>query len=299
MNSSLVSAKNVQSVPIPQFTGPNGETCVVALGWHVDGEAGVIATDPQAASHITALSEGAYGVSTALPRILQMHRDLQIPGTFFVPGYVADLHPEAVEAILAEGHEVAHHGYLHENCFALDTEAQREAFLKGTESLRRIAGQAPLGWSAPSWGIKPDTLTLLSELGFLYDCSLMEYDSPYWLTTPKGNLVELPISMILDDWEIFGGSPFSGGGVNATAESAYQIWKEEFDGIRSYGGFFSTTFHPNLTGRPGRLKMLYRLLEYMLSFDKLWWATCKEVALFVKDRYPLELKSHASTAPVE
>ncbi len=281
------SPSEIRSTPIPDFAGPEQQTCVVALSWHVDGEAGVIGADPLAANHIAALSEGAYGVSTALPRILQMHRDLGIPGTFFVPGYVADLHPDRVEAILADGHELAHHGYMHENCYHLDTETQRDVFQKGIESLRRISGRDPLGWSAPGWGVKPDTLALMCELGFLYDTSLMEYDTPYWLTTPQGSLIELPISMILDDWEIFGGSPHPGGGINAPAASAYQIWKEEFEGLYHYGGLFSTTFHPNLMGRSGRIQMLYRLLEHMQTFDRVWWATCGEIAHWVQGQYPL------------
>ncbi|MEM9004515.1 MAG: polysaccharide deacetylase [Cyanobacteria bacterium P01_F01_bin.86] len=268
--------------PIPDFKGPNGEKCVVAIGWHIDGEAGAIASDARTTEHLTALSEGAYGVSTALPRILQMHRDLNIPGSFFFPGYVAELHPQAVESIVNEGHEVAHHGYVHENCFFMDEAAQHQVFLKGITALQQITGQAPIGWSAPTWGVKLSTLELISELGMIYDCSLMEYDTPYFLTTKKGTLVELPISMVLDDWQIFGGSPFPGGGVNATAETAYQIWKEEFEGMRRFGGFFTTTFHPNLMGRPGRLNMLYRLFEYMQSFDDVWWATCAEVAAYVQ-----------------
>lgn len=272
----------IQSTPIPHFRGPQGQKVVVSIGWHVDGEAGVIAGDPRAADHLTALSEGAYGVSTAIPRILQMHKDLGIPGTFFVPGYVADLHPDKIALIAEAGHEIAHHGYMHENCFHLDREAQQEVFLKGIQAIERITGKPPLGWSAPTWGAKPDTLELLCELGFHYDCSLMEYDTPYQLITPKGTLIELPISMVLDDWQIFGASPHPGGGVNATAESAYQIWKEEFDGMRRFGGFFTTTFHPNLMGRPGRVQMLYRLFEMMLSCDDSWWATCEQVSAYTQ-----------------
>ncbi|MBD3885387.1 polysaccharide deacetylase [Phormidium tenue FACHB-886] len=267
---------------IPGFQGPQNQKCVVSISWHIDGEAGAIAGDPRAADHLAALSEGAYGVSTALPRILEMHRSLEIPGSFFIPGYVADLHPDMVEAIASAGHEVAHHGYLHENCFFLSKAEQREIFIQGTKSIEQIIGKAPVGWSAPGWGVKLSTLELLCELGMIYDCSLMEYDTPYWLKTNAGTLIELPISMILDDWQIFGAGPFPGGGVNATAESAFQIWKEEFDGMRRFGGLFTTTFHPNLLGRPGRLNMLYRLFEYMKTFDDVWWATCENVAAYIK-----------------
>lgn len=271
----------VQASLIEGFAWPEGKKCAVAIGWHVDGEAGPIAGDTRNARHVAALSEGAYGVLTALPRIVEMHQVLEIPATFFIPGYVAELHPETVAQIVEAGYEVAHHGYLHENVFMLDDEAEKEVFKRGTEILKNLTGQEPLGWSAPGWGVKQHTLELLSEMGMIYDCSLMDYDIPYIIKTKAGDLVELPISLILDDWEIFGGSLFpNGGGVNAPAESAYQIWKEEFDGIRRFGGLFNTTFHPNLM-RPGRINMLYRLLSYMKSFDDVWWATCTEIARYV------------------
>ena len=273
---------NLQIRKIDGFVWPEGKKCAVAIGWHVDGEAGPIASDARNVKHVAALSEGAYGVSTALPRILEMHRVLNIPASFFIPGYVAELHPKAVATIVQDGHEVAHHGYLHENVFLLDDEAEWNVFKKGGEALERLTGRKPVGWSAPGWGVKQRTLEILCEMGMIYDCSLMEYDVPYMISTKSGTLVELPISLILDDWEIFGGTLFpNGGGVNATAETAYQIWKEEFDGMRRFGCLFNTTFHPNLMGRPGRIDMLYRLFDYMKSSNDVWWATCEEIAGYV------------------
>lgn len=278
-----VNKNGLQIKPIDDFVWPNGKKCAIAIGWHVDGESGPIASDARNAKHIAALSEGAYGVSTAIPRILEMHRVLEIPASFFVPGYVADLHPNAVERMVHAGHEVAHHGYMHENVFLLNDEEEREVFRRGTESLKRITGTEPVGWSAPGWGVKQHTLELLCELDMLYDASLMEYDVPYIIATPRGELVELPISLILDDWEIFGGSLFpNGGGINAPAETGFQIWKEEFEGMRRFGGFFNTTFHPNLMGRPGRINMLYRLFSYMKSFNDVWWVTCEQMARYVR-----------------
>jgi peptidoglycan/xylan/chitin deacetylase (PgdA/CDA1 family) len=267
---------------LPDFAWPEGKKCAVAIGWHVDGEAGPISADPRNAHHLAALSEGAYGVSTAMPRILDLHAKLEIPASFFVPGYVAELHPDMVLEIVRAGHEVAHHGYLHENVFTVDEDAERIAFTRGAQILEEITGQRPLGWSAPGWGVRTSTLDILIEMGIRYDSSLMEHDIPYLIESPAGSLVEVPISLILDDWEIFGGTLFpNGGGVNAPAEHAYQIWREEFDALRYYGGLFSTTFHPNILGRPSRIRMLYRLFLYMKSFDDVWWATYADVAAYV------------------
>ena len=263
---------------IPNFRGPDGQRVIVALGWHMDAESGLLGGDRASATHMGALTESAYGVSMALPRILELHKALGVPASFFVPGYVCDTYPREIAAIADAGSEIAHHGYPHENCFRLNDTEQRDVFEHGIESIRRVCGKTPVGWSAPSWGVRASTLDLMADLGFLYDSSLMEYDTPYVVTTGKGPLIELPISMVLDDWEIFGSSPYPGGGVNAPAEAAFQIWKEEFDGLLHYGGLFATSFHPNLTGRPGRLRMLARLIEYMQSHADVWFATSEQVA---------------------
>jgi peptidoglycan/xylan/chitin deacetylase (PgdA/CDA1 family) len=275
--------RTLHTKDIDGFAWPDGKKCAVAISWHVDGEAGPVGRDERSLDHLGALSEAAYGVITATPRILEMHGELGIPATFFIPGYTAELHPDVVLAIVRAGHEVAHHGWLHENVFPLNEEQEREALVKGAEALSRITGKKPVGWSAPGWGIKASTVELLSEMGMLYDSSLMDRDMPYIIGCQHGGLVELPISTVLDDYAMFGASLYPPGNVvSAPAETAFQIWKEEFDGLYHYGGLFTTTFHPNLTGRPGRLRMMYRLLRYMRSFDDVWWATCEDMARYVR-----------------
>ena len=270
---------DISAIPIPDFAWPPGAVCGVTIGWHVDGEAGPLASDRRSVNHVTALSEAAYGATTAIPRILALHRELEVPATFFLPAHVAERHPAMLEAILADGHEIAHHGYMHENVFGLPYEDERAIFVHASERLERLTGKAPLGWSAPDWGVSQQTLEILCELGMQYDASLMEFDRIHWIETRRGRLVELPISTPLDDWALFGVSLFpSGSYANAPAATAQQIWKEEFDGLRHFGGLFNSTFHPNLTGRPGRLRMLRELFGYMRSFDDVWWGTCEQAA---------------------
>jgi peptidoglycan-N-acetylglucosamine deacetylase len=264
---------------LPGFQWPDGASCGVTLAWHVDGEAGPMASDRRAVTHVAAISEAAYGVTTAMPRILALHRELAIPGTFFVPAHVAERHPAMIEAILEGGHEVAHHGYMHENVFGMEAGDQRAVFEHASAILERLTGEAPRGWSAPAWGVSFETLEVMASLGMLYDASLMEHDRPHMIDTPSGSLVELPISMVLDDWALFGSSLYWGGDVALVpAETAETIWREEFDGLRRFGGLFHTTFHPNLMGRPGRLLMLERLLRGIREQTDVWWGTCTQAA---------------------
>ena len=246
-----------------------------------------MASDRRAADHVAAISEAAYGVTTAMPRILALHRELEIPGTFFVPAHVAERHPDMIEAILKDGHEIAHHGYMHENVFAMEASEQRAVFEHASAILERMTGRAPRGWSAPAWGVSGPTLEVMAQIGMVYDASLMEYDRPHIIETVHGSLVELPISMVLDDWALFGSSIYWGGHVALQpAETAGTIWREEFEGMRRYGGLFQTTFHPNLMGRPGRLVMLEQLLTHMRGCSDVWWGTCEQAAALVPGSNP-------------
>jgi peptidoglycan/xylan/chitin deacetylase (PgdA/CDA1 family) len=268
--------------PLADFRWPGGARCGVTFAWHVDGEAGPMASDRRAVNHVAAISEAAYGVTTAMPRILDLHRALEVPGTFFVPAHVAERHPAMIEAILKDGHEIAHHGYMHENLAGMAADDQRAVFEHASEILARLTGAPPEGWSAPAWGVSVETLEIMAAMGFTYDASLMEYDVPHRVWTRNGPLVELPISMVLDDWALFGSSIYWGGDVALVpAATAETIWREEFDGMFRYGGLFQTTFHPNLMGRPGRLLMLERLLSHMRSQDGVWWGTCSAAARHV------------------
>ena len=100
--------------PPAQFPAwPGGAEVAVALTFDVDGEAPWLSEGPEYARRLTMLSQGRFGPARGLGRILALLDELNVTATFYVPGHTADQHPGAVEAILAGGHEVGHHGYLH------------------------------------------------------------------------------------------------------------------------------------------------------------------------------------------
>ena len=93
---------------------PDDIRCVVALGFDVDGVSGAINRNPDSARFPTLMSMREYGPSVAMPRILDMLDRHGIPASFYVPGFVAETHVALVQDIAARGHEIAHHGYMHE-----------------------------------------------------------------------------------------------------------------------------------------------------------------------------------------
>jgi hypothetical protein len=93
---------------------PDGAPCAVAFTFDVDAESAVLALRPEFADRMSTMSQQAYGPEVGVPRLLRMLDECQIRSTFFVPGYTAHRYPETIKAIAASGHEIAHHGYLHE-----------------------------------------------------------------------------------------------------------------------------------------------------------------------------------------
>ena len=59
------------------------------------------------------LQRGEYGARVGVPRVLERLGALGLPATFFIPGHTIESFPAQCEAILAAGHEVAHHSYAH------------------------------------------------------------------------------------------------------------------------------------------------------------------------------------------
>jgi peptidoglycan/xylan/chitin deacetylase (PgdA/CDA1 family) len=105
-----------------------------------------------------------------------------VTATFYVPGHTALAFPEAVRAILDAGHEIGHHGWVHENPAELDIAGEREVLEKGFAALKKVSGHVPTGYRSPGCDFSEATVALLREYGFLYDSSCSAADfTPYYL----------------------------------------------------------------------------------------------------------------------
>lgn len=111
----------------PTIDWPSGVQSAAAFTFDVDAESAVLWNAPRNARRMGVMSHQAYGPLVGIPRLLDMLEDHQIRSTFFVPGYTARRYPQTVRDIVAAGHEVAHHGYQHEQPSALTREEEVEA----------------------------------------------------------------------------------------------------------------------------------------------------------------------------
>ena len=93
-----------------------------------------------------------------------------------MPGHTLVTFPESIDAILAGGHELACHGWYHEDFAELEPDVQGEILRRSVEAVRARTGAAPAGHRAPYWSLGPGTLALVEATGFVYDSSLMSGD---------------------------------------------------------------------------------------------------------------------------
>lgn len=269
------------------FPWPDGFRCAAVLTFDEDGETIPLVYDPKnGPRRLTLQSEASYGPNVGTPRILETLKQYGISGTFFVPAFTADRHPDLMREILAQGHEIGSHGFLHERPDFVEPDEEERILVASREVLEEITGKRPRGYRSPAWELNPTSPALLKKYGYIYDSSLMGDDEPYLIPAGEGEtLVELPIQWMNDDWPHFGFSsiPALGTGISSQ-EKVFEIWKEEFAGYYDIGGCFVLTMHPFVIGRPSRIRLLKRMIEFINQFDGVWWANLEQVADYVASR---------------
>jgi peptidoglycan-N-acetylglucosamine deacetylase len=251
--------------------------------------------------NVAALSRGEFG-AVAVPRILALLERKGIAATFFVPGHTALAYPELVREIHAAGHELGHHGWVHEPLSQLEPGPERELLRRGLDALDRVAGVKPVGYRAPSVDVSVATVEILLEHGFVYDASFSGSDfEPYYLRTrdafPAGaeyefgenvDLVGIPFSWVLSDFQYFEFVPGVTGRQDAPSK-VYEIWRAELEWAHGNvpGGVFDLCMHPQAIGRGPRLAMLEDLIDAATSLEGVAFERLGDYAACWRREHPL------------
>jgi peptidoglycan-N-acetylglucosamine deacetylase len=225
------------------------------------------------------VSRGEFA-AVAVPRILDLLDRHGIKATFFVPGHTALAYPNQVRDIQDRGHEIGHHGWVHEAAAAFDDATQREIFAKGFDALAKVTGERPVGYRSPNGSYNSTSIDILLENGFLYDSHFSASDfHPYylrqgdtWSATEEYefgttvDLLELPFAWHMDDFVHF---EFYGGFSTALnpPSAVREVWQGEFDYayLHEPGGVVVICMHPEVIGRGSRIMMLDSLISHMAS----------------------------------
>lgn len=260
---------------------PGSARVAVLLSYDVDNE--TVQGLRTGEINIGPLSQGQYGARVALPRIVNLMNEENIPATFFFPAWSLKLAPEQADLIKNSGqHEIGVHGWIHEMNTALDRSTEARLLRQAVEAIEQIIGERPIGYRAPSWNHSPNTLEIVRELGFIYESSLMHDDRPYELLQdgePTG-IVELPVEWILDDAPLF--NPLGSRYMNP--RDVMQVWIDEFDRAWEEGTMFLLTMHPHVIGHRSRIIALEGLIDHIKTKDGVWFGTHAEAALWVREQ---------------
>lgn len=142
-------------------------------------------------------------------KVLDIFAEHQIKATFFTLGWVAERFPELIQRIVAEGHELACHGYSHIRVTEQTPEQFRQDIRKSKSLLEQIGGVPVRGYRAASYSIGRHNLWALAELeqaGFDYSSSIYPVrhdlygmpEAPRFAYHPDNapGLLEIPVSTV-------------------------------------------------------------------------------------------------------
>ncbi len=266
--------------PVPW---PNGARVAVCFSFDVDMDSSLHVSHRGHAHTMFSTQSILNYDRFVVKRIVDIFRNFQIKQTFFIPAWCMERRPDLVDYILQGGHEIAHHGYIHENPNKQMTrDNEKYLLLRGIEIIERMTGKRPVGWRAPSYAVSQHSMELLIEEGFIYDASLMGDDVPYILKSKVGEIIELPSNQALDDWTQYANMPEFDHRISVRApDDAKRVFMAEFDAMWKYRGMWIAVWHPAFSGRIARCEAIVRMIEEMRSRGGVWFATMEQIARHV------------------
>jgi peptidoglycan/xylan/chitin deacetylase (PgdA/CDA1 family) len=265
-----------------RFVWPNGTKCTIGLSVEYDAES----VEMGFRNYILGTADrGEFSPRYGVPRILELLAKYDVKATFFVPAWDAERYPKSVKRIAQEGHEVAAHGYIHEDFSKLGATEEKEIFHKAHEILTEIAGSPPRGFRSGAYcrPISPNTLRIAHELGYIYDSSFLDDDEPYQVKIDDNRvkMIEIPWAWVLNDLTFICKQSSPGMGLvlpTRTPAWILEVWKEEFDSLYEEVGFFTLIIHPTEMGYGSRMPLLEGMIRFIKGYPGVWFATYSEIA---------------------
>jgi len=171
-------------------------------------------------------------VERNVERLLALFAARGARGTFFTLGWIAERYPHLMRRIVAEGHELASHGYGHQRCTELGRTELLDDVRRAKDLLEDGTGQPVQGYRAPSFSIgggNPWAFDVLLEAGYRYTSSVYPVrhdhygmpDAPRFAFDVRPGLLEIPVTTT----RVLGRNlPAGGGGYFRLAPYAWSRW---------------------------------------------------------------------------
>lgn len=257
---------------------PDGKRCCFRVVVDLSPACGPDGIKPQDVT----TPDAYYGMHGGLDALRGVLKRYGIAATFAVPAVIAETYAATIRALGAAGHEIAAHGFKHEDVSLLGRDEERARLQRTTRILTEVVGQRPAGWfSLPRPGdkfaggaVSAHTIDLLLEDGYAYFGNGLADDAPHWWVTDFASrraILTLPYYYHFDD-QFFLLFPKKGTGLENPA-ALYRNWKAELDAQYRRGRHFAMVVHPHSIGWPNRLQLLEQFLDHARGLPGLWYAT--------------------------
>ena len=258
--------------PLPPYQWPAPFRSCAIVSVNLEGEAPVAWRNRGQVLHALGdLERHRFGPRAGIWRILDLLAETSSKASFFVSGLVADSYPGIVPAIAARGHEVALHGWHHEQVNEISYNGNETVLARAIGLLHAQSGARPLGYRAPGGDITVVGHELLRAAGLLYNSTLQGLEHPYGFA----GLVEVPTCILTEDATHFDPGP---GIPPVSPDAVLATWLDAFDAQREAGGLFHLTIRPWLSGSAPRIRLLRALFRHMAQAQDVWWTTAAQVA---------------------
>lgn len=208
-----------------------------------------------------------YGSRAGWPRVRTALADRSMVATLSACGRSVELMPWLVQDAVADGHEVAAHGWRWERHAGMPEDEERAIVDRTVAVIRDTAGSAPVGWHTRSATSVSTRRLLVEHGGFLYDSNAYHDDLPVLMTVGKVPHVVLPYAFDTNDMRFYGG-----GFVQPDDFARYCIGAIErlHRESATEPRMLSIGLHPRIIGRPGRIGGLEAVLDHIAGLQGVW-----------------------------
>lgn len=225
--------------------------------------------------HLSMESLYEYGSRAGFWRLHRLFTKHALPVTVFGVTMALQRHPEAVQAMLRSGWEIASHAMRWIHFQDMPIAEERQQIAESIMLHEALTGSKPVGWYTGR--TSPNTLALIAERDdILYCADSYADDLPYYDNHYSRPLLMVPYTLDTNDMRFASPQGFN------TGEDFYQYLKDAFDVLYEEGEthpkMLSIGLHCRIIGRPARLKALERFIQYVKQHQDVWVCTRQQIA---------------------
>lgn len=235
--------------------------------------------------HMSMESLYEYGSRAGFWRIRRLFDEFRLPLTVFGVAQAMQRNPDAVEAMMKSGWEIASHGYRWIDYQHFTPDQEMEHIQRAIEIQKSLTGERPLGWYQGR--TSPNTARLVAqEGGFVYDADSYADDLPYWDDQHGRPQLIVPYTLEANDMRFTAAQGFN------TGEQFFTYLRDAFDALYLEGEtspkMMSVGLHCRVVGKPGRIGALRRFLEHVTNHNHVWVARRIDIARHWITEHPYE-----------